>query len=111
LRFAFSSVAPLFEANRAFSEPRQKVIAATPALREREAGKMAAMMSAVSSALKERGVDSELANMAVQIGGAAFSFALAAWLADAADGFDAHLDRAFAQLRALTNDGKISRPR
>src|SRR6201994_4478736 len=32
---AFSAIEPLFEANRAFAAPRQAVIAATPALRER----------------------------------------------------------------------------
>lgn len=107
LRLAFRSVGPVFEANRAFSEPRQKVIAATPALREREAGKMAAMMSAVSAALQERGVDADLATLTVQIGAAAFNFALTAWLADGAEGFNAHLERAFANLRALAQDGHV----
>jgi AcrR family transcriptional regulator len=107
LRLAFNAVAAIFEANRSFSEPRQQVIAATPALREREAGKMAAMMSVLASALKQRGVDAGLATLAVQVGAAAFGYALAAWLDDASDGFDVHLERAFEQLRALSKDGKV----
>ena len=100
----------MFEANRAFSEPRQKVIDATPALREREAGKMAAMMTAVSSALQERGVDGDMATLTVQIGAAAFSVALTAWLADASTGFDGRLEHAFTKLRALTHDGDLPTP-
>lgn len=104
LRLAFRRAGTIFEENRPVSEPRKKVIAATPALREREAGKMASMMIALASALEQRGIEAPLAKLVVQIGGAAFGYALTAWFEDASDGLDIHLDRAFERLRELSAD-------
>lgn len=111
LRVAFRVAANVFEQNRAFSEPRQKVIAATPALREREAGKTAAMAEALAQALVQRGVDAGLAGLCVQIGAAAFGSAMSAWLANPSTTFDAHLDKAFEQLRELSKGIRIGRSR
>lgn len=102
LQHAFRAVCGMFEENRAFSEPRQQVIAATPALREREAGKMASIMAALVLTLEQRGVEPRLATLVVQVGAAAFSYALAAWLADASEDLNTHLERAFERLRALS---------
>lgn len=107
LLWAFRSVEQLFEDNRPFSEPRQKVIANTPALHERELAKAAALIAALAEALRQRGVEGRLATLAAQAGMAAFSHAVTSWLDDASDGLAAHLDRAFDQLRVLssTNHG------
>ncbi len=45
LQRAFTSVTPMLEQNRPFSEPRQRIIAATPALQEREVAKHVALIS------------------------------------------------------------------
>jgi len=110
LRVAFQVAAQVFEENRAFSEPRMEVIANTPALLEREAGKRAMLMTALASALEQRGVEAGLASLTVQVGGAAFSHALAGWLANTSVGFDVHLEGAFEQLRELSRETKPSQP-
>ena len=46
LLFAFHAVEAMLEENRPFSEPRHQVIAAVPALRERELAKVAALTTA-----------------------------------------------------------------
>lgn len=101
LRYTFRAVEALFEDNRAFSEPRQRVIAADPALREREAGKMASLTSALALALERRGIEAGLATLGAQTGAAAFGYALSNWFADGKRGLGDHLDTAFDQLRAL----------
>lgn len=77
---AFRSVAPLLEANRPFSKPRQEVIAATPALQERELSKLAALSDALGAALRARGVPDLQASLAAQVGIAAFADATRCWL-------------------------------
>lgn len=103
LLLAFRGVEALYEDNRSFSEPRQAIIAATPALRERELTKIASMIAVLASALEQRGVDAKLSTLAAQVGTAAFSYAVTAWLDDASSGFGAHLDRAFNQLFLLSS--------
>lgn len=107
LLHAFSSVAALVEANRPFLEPRKKVIEAVPALRERALAKSAAVTSALSAALVERGVEPALAMLAAQAGIAAFGFAASMWHRDLSSGLGSHLDRAFAQLYKLTAPNKL----
>lgn len=55
LRLAFSAVESRLEANRAFPEPRQAVIAATPVLRKRELSKAAGMIALLAAALLQEG--------------------------------------------------------
>jgi AcrR family transcriptional regulator len=103
LLIAFHAVKAIYEDNRSFSEPRQAIIAATPTLRERELTKIASLIAVLSSALEQRGVDAKLSTLAAQVGMAAFSYALTAWLDDASSGLGAHLDRAFNQLFLLSS--------
>ena len=98
---AFRSTVPALEANRPFSEPRKEVIAATPALRERELAKMAALIDALAAALKGRGVGDLRAVLAAQIGMAAYVEATMAWLGDPESGLGERLDLALSELRAL----------
>jgi AcrR family transcriptional regulator len=99
---AFRSAEQFLRDNRPFIAPRQKVIANTPALQERELAKTAALIAALAEVLKRRGVEGRLATLAAQVGMAAFSHAAASWLDEGSDGLDAHLDRAFDQLRLLS---------
>ncbi|RVV97920.1 TetR family transcriptional regulator [Mesobaculum littorinae] len=98
---AFRSVCPLLEANRPFSEPRQAVISATPALQERERAKTAALAEALAGALRGRGVPGEKAAIAAQIGMSVFAHVTGAWLNQAAPGLTERLDRAEQDLRTL----------
>jgi AcrR family transcriptional regulator len=99
---AFRESARALEANRSFSEPRWKVIAVTPALRERELAKHAALTDTVAEALRQRGVGDGPADLAARTGWAAFQHAVHIWADDPAPGLDAHLCQAFDDLRALS---------
>jgi AcrR family transcriptional regulator len=102
---AFRESARNLEDNRPFSEPRWKVIAATPALRERELAKHAWLTDAVAEAVRQRGVGDGLADLAARTGWAAYQHAVQAWIDDPAQPLDAHLHQAFSDLRALSVAG------
>ena len=99
---AFRSVESLLEQNRPFTEPRQKVIAKTPALQERVLTKSAGLIAALSAALRQRGVDENVAALAAEIGMAMFSRATSAWLADPALDLNANLKKVHAELQGLS---------
>lgn len=102
LLYAFRESARNLEDDRAFSEPRWKVIAVTPALRERELAKHAWLTDAVAEALRRRGLGDGVAGLAARTGWAAYQHAVQAWIDDPAQSLDAHLLRAFDDLRALS---------
>jgi AcrR family transcriptional regulator len=102
LRFAFSSVEQTLKDNRSFSGPRASLIAATPALQERVLTKTAGLIKALAEALSDRGVDRATAELAAQVGMAAFGHAAAAWLDDPTTALDAHLAQAFDRLQDLS---------
>jgi len=99
---AFRKAGRILEESRPFSEPRLEVIAVTPALRERELAKAASLTDAVAEALRQRDVADRLAGLAAQTGWAAFHQAAQAWIDDPSQSLDAHLSRAFDDLRALS---------
>ncbi|GAA3563764.1 TetR family transcriptional regulator [Amycolatopsis ultiminotia] len=99
---AFRKTARALEANRAFAEPRFEVIAATPALRERELAKHALLADVVAEALRQRGVPGRLAGLAARTGWATYRHAVQAWTDDPEQSLDAHLSEAFADLRTLS---------
>ncbi|MEU4432890.1 TetR family transcriptional regulator [Nocardia rhamnosiphila] len=99
---AFRECARNLENNRPFAEPRWKVIAATPALRERELAKHAWLTDAVAEALRRRGVGAGPAGLAARTGWAAYQHAVQTWIDNPADSLDAHLSQAFDDLRALS---------
>ncbi|MEV4075075.1 TetR family transcriptional regulator [Nonomuraea fuscirosea] len=99
---AFRKVEHILEDNRPFAEPRLRVIAETPALRERDLAKAASMAEAVAEALRRRGVADRLAGLAAQTGWAAFHHAAQAWIDDSTQSLDAYLLQAFDDLRALS---------
>ncbi|MEU3492174.1 TetR/AcrR family transcriptional regulator [Kitasatospora cineracea] len=99
---AFREAEPILERNRPFAEPRLQVIAATPALRERDLAKAAALGEALAEALRQRGVPGRLAELAAATGWAVFHRAVQDWIDDPSPGLEAHLRRVFADLRALS---------
>lgn len=107
---AFRESARALEDNRSFSEPRWKVIAVTPALRERELAKHAILTDAVAEALRQRGVNADLADLAARTGWAAFQHAVQTWTNDPTESLDAHLNQAFANLRALSKPAPPTQP-
>ena len=103
LRRAFVSVADILEQNRQFSEPRRHIIAATPALQEREVAKQTALTQLVAETLQKRGVENRRAALAAQAGMAVLSYALNGWFADPSSELVHHLDRAFDELQGLAS--------
>ncbi len=99
---AFRHAGRILEENRPFSGPRLAVIAATPALRERELAKHASLTDALAEALRERGIGDRRAGLAAQAGWATFQHAAEAWIDDPSRGLAAHLTEAFEDLRALS---------
>ncbi|MBV9792616.1 MAG: TetR family transcriptional regulator [Actinobacteria bacterium] len=99
---AFRQSARILVENRPFSEPRQQIIAVTPALRERELAKAASMVDALTEALRQRGIPDRLARLAAQTGWATFHEAVQAWLDEPGSSLDAQLTQAFVDLRALS---------
>lgn len=79
---AFQSVTELLVTNRPFAKPRHDLIAATPALRERELAKHEALGNGLATALEARGVEALQAALAARAGMAAFVHATVAWLDD-----------------------------
>jgi len=102
LLWAFRSVERMLKDNRSFSEPRQAIIAQTPALQERVLTKTAGLVTALSGALCRRGVEEGAATLAAQVGMAVFGQAARSWFEDPSLGLDIHLERAFQALRGLS---------
>ncbi|MCZ0737962.1 TetR family transcriptional regulator [Phreatobacter sp. AB_2022a] len=108
LRWAFSSAVETFEKSRQYAEPRQRVIAATPALQERELTKHVAIARVVAEALQRRGVEKQRSDLAAQTGLAILGGALTAWFADSSLGLGDYLDRGFAELYQLSQPIGVS---
>jgi AcrR family transcriptional regulator len=103
LFFAFDSVKQMFIENRPFTEPRQRLIAGSPALQERATDKNRALIAAVASALCERGLTVPQANLAAQMGMATLSHGVSAWFNDGSIDLGEHIVRAFQEARELSS--------
>jgi AcrR family transcriptional regulator len=79
---ALRAVAVDFEPRRDWSRQRGRVIAANPALQERELIKLARMSTAVAEALRARGVSEPSASLAAQSGITVFHVGFAEWIDD-----------------------------
>jgi len=99
LRAAFQAAVPLVVRNRPVAEPRFRVIAVTPALRERSLAKREAIVGALAEALRARGVDDGIALLCAQVAMDAFTVASRRWWEDSSVGLDEHVDRTFRDLR------------
>jgi AcrR family transcriptional regulator len=103
LLHAFRSAEPLFIENRSFSAPRQVIIASHPALQERAQTKIRAVIAALATALRQRGVPERLANLAAQVGMAALNHGVAAWLQSGSNDLGPHVEQAFRDVRYLSS--------
>jgi AcrR family transcriptional regulator len=95
LLFAFDSVKQMFIENRPFTEPRQHVIAAIPALQERAMAKTRSLVTKLAAALCERGIAEPDANLVAWMGMAASSYGVAAWFKDSSTALGEHMAKAF----------------
>ncbi|MCX4749756.1 TetR/AcrR family transcriptional regulator [Kitasatospora sp. NBC_01287] len=78
---ALRSAAGLFpDERRSHSRTRQSVIEQNPALREREAHKLAGLATTVADALRARGVGEVAATLAAESGTTVFGIAFAQWI-------------------------------
>jgi AcrR family transcriptional regulator len=98
---AFRTLVPMLEANRPVAEQLAHVVAATPALWERAAAKEAHLVGLLAGTLRARGLDEETADIAARTGWGTLAQAMRHWHADPGSGLDAHVERAFQQLRAV----------
>jgi AcrR family transcriptional regulator len=101
---ALATMLPLLELNRPFAVPRSELIAAHPALRERELAKVATVQHAATQALTARGIPPRQATLAAQVALAAFTQALNQWVPNPNANFPALLTQAFNDLQALTTN-------
>lgn len=101
---AFRSMAPDLENRRSLAEQRHRIIAATPALRERELTKEAALGLVVAEALRARGVPDWPATLLAQVTTSALGHAIHTWTADPSTTIDDLIVRAFAHLQQFTTD-------
>lgn len=98
---AFCTTVPLLVRNRPLSAPRQKIIAATPALRERALAKEASLIEVLATALRQRGISANRASLAAHIGMAAYGQATATWLDHPEHQLEQLLQNAFDEVRSL----------
>lgn len=79
---ALEAVVPMFRERDAVVRLRQSVIAANPALQERELFKLAALTSAMADALGKRGVTEPMASLAANTGALVFKTAYTLWVSE-----------------------------
>ena len=102
---AFRAAEPLFVENRAFAEPRHRIVESSPALQERALAKTRALIAGLASALRARGVPAHEAMLVAQMGMAALSHAVACWFDDGSIGLGDHIVQAFRKVRDLSAPG------
>lgn len=103
IRAAFHELVPAIERNRPTTELGARVIAVTPALRERQLAKWAAIVTLLTDALTARGVDTRTAETGGQVGANICAIALRRWMNDSSAGLDAELDGAFHELHEVAD--------
>ncbi|GAA4989024.1 helix-turn-helix domain-containing protein [Pseudonocardia tropica] len=96
---AFRSIDGFMEEGWSYAQLRNGVIAAAPALREREAAKLSMLADALASALVERGTPTRRATLAAHAAVAAFTVAALAWYRDPSLSLGVQLVQAFDDLR------------
>jgi len=99
---AFQSLEQVMEEGRSYSQPRHQLVAATPALREREAAKLASLADTSAQVLQERGVPRQQAVLAAHAAMAAFNIAVIAWYEKPSDGLSVRLAEVFEDLRNIS---------
>ncbi|PZE63036.1 TetR family transcriptional regulator [Curtobacterium sp. MCPF17_047] len=103
LRRAFTRAAEAQQQDADAALARMNVIAATPALRERDLAKAAMLTETLASALQHRGVPAAVADLVAAMGWATYQHAAAAWIRDPDKNLPDHLDAAYDDLAAAVS--------
>ena len=98
---ALLSLEEVMEEGRSYSQPRHELVVSTPALREREAAKLASLADSLADVLQERGVARQQAVLAAHAAMVAFNVAVVAWYDNPSQGLDVQLATAFEDLRSI----------
>jgi AcrR family transcriptional regulator len=100
---ALEAVGDLFEERRDLARQRQAIINANPELQERDLIKLATLATALTGALRERGISEPAASLTGQAGIAIFRVAFERWINDTSQRDLSELIReSFDELKALT---------
>jgi AcrR family transcriptional regulator len=98
----FAAAGEVLQGRRQFALARSAIIAANPALQERELIKLASIAGAVGETLRARGVSEPDASLAAHVGVAAFHVAFGQWVATAnAPVLSELISEAFGRMAAL----------
>jgi AcrR family transcriptional regulator len=98
----FAAAGELLQGRRQFALARNAIIAANPALQERELIKLASIAGAVGETLRARGVGEPDAGLVAQVGVAAFRVAFGQWVSTAdAPTLSELINQAFGRIAAL----------
>jgi AcrR family transcriptional regulator len=98
----FGAAGELLQGRRQFALARSAIIAANPALQERELIKLASIASAVGAMLRRRGVSDPDADLVAELGVAAFRVAFGQWVTTPdAPPLAELIDEAFGRMAAL----------
>ena len=98
----FAAAGELLQGRRQFALARSAIIAANPALQERELIKLASIAGAIGETLRGRGVSDPDADLVAQLGVAAFRVAFGQWVATAdAPALSELINEAFDRMAAL----------
>jgi AcrR family transcriptional regulator len=108
---AFVAAAQTFfvEERREFARRRQAIIAANVELQERELIKLATLTSALTDALRRRGVTDPAASLAAEAGVAVFKIAFERWVSDGCEQSLPKIIRQLASELAVVTAGKKRR--
>ena len=99
----------IFQERREFAGQRQAIIAANPELQERELIKLASLASALTDALRRRGVGDPDSRLAAEAGIAIFKIAFEAWVDDANERTLSECIRAsMEELRRMTDSPRTA---
>ncbi|WP_433477439.1 TetR family transcriptional regulator [Spirillospora sp. CA-142024] len=100
---ALATIGAVFEGRREHSRQRQAVIDANAELRERELIKLAALASALASALRLRGVPDTAAALTAEAGIAVFKVAFEHWINETDErDLPQHIRESLDELKAVT---------
>ncbi len=103
---ALDAAAVRFEEVREFAGPRQRIIASSPELRERELIKAASLAAAMARALRARGLSDTAASLAAHMGTTIMHVAVEQWVGDSNQTPFQQIARdALAQLREISATG------
>lgn len=109
LREAFISSAGMLEDGRDAGIARLRIIAATPALLERDLAKGADMAAALAAALRDRGEPADVAALIATVSWATFHHAASRWIGDGSRDLREHIAWSFQLLTTATTPTRDAR--